>query len=1339
MDLKNYETAYAPRLTDVKVGAAPMRSSTAVPMSEINIDDIDEILQAKQQNKAQEEVPRIAEDDAPSVPEFKPGVSYVTSTHLYPEDDFQELKEKIYLFSGIPAYRQHLFYVEHGRIATTYKLTADTIYDIDIRGLAGGQDLVFGLPIDKFLYDNRESIIVNANDTFKLIGDVASPTFYVVDLGYLLKRILTQVVEVLDDAYQFDLLYYGVIIKYWPQMTRECFHDYLNDESELHYKYPDLARPQSIIQANHRAEKQIIDANYRLLVKARSAMHDSMSMSITHMIAAVATPHVMIDIRNLFDRLHVTRCMPEIYAYVEHDGRNYLLRKRHTKNQSDIIFPIIAPMRTGLTIAISLRKADQQSFHEKETSTTTTNEQTRYMFLNIWPNGRYHVRSLWNEEDALDFAEIFTAMKRFVDPLIREISAFGRYVFISGYGLDVMTRDNVIYQSLNISLFWRRSMTADAYKLVRAMLDTYVKARIMLPRNIQQTDRFEIMFRKGMHHFDPTAVERIIAATSGFTITNYYLYLSNPTIKQKWEQHYSGRVMRIQHRTADIKFEVLDIHADEFEIFNSYIMMLAYQANRDPRIDALRAEHKTYENVQKLKKLREQDPELYNLKKYGSDKVYSILCQNARQPLIYTQDEVRAMGPALAKRLIKYWNFTLGKPAHYTCPNDTFPHFGFLASVHPRGYCLPCCNKKSQMTHNSRRAAITSRCLREHIYRDDDVDDVSMSRHVMTYGKDIDIGRFSRMPPLNNMLYGTLPEPQLNYYLYGVAQHLPSAKNIGVLYSLAAALNVSLPDLVKTIICEIKAYEQRGGTSLFTVLSHGVLSDHFTDINEFVRNMREIFVESRQLYKKYKFWPELFVEMARILLGVYVLTFVDNSGKGDAITIHISGTARDEILYIGTSNDIAAAAAPHKFVLILKKHNSVYPVFAIDMEQYHRTKQIRSRTYSYGDQIVSTMYAAIVHNLQTTSIELNKAADLSLIQAFCTHQQRAITLKYINRHNLCYAVLIDNAVYMPIDYSIHTSDGTAISFSVYDGRAIKLSAVLALVAELNKFIAQVHAHRYRAIALTHFVATTKPFGVATSDNYIYYVTEMDQKLDLPTTQINYEFPRVNDAIMNKVAPARDNSSALLGEALYTNYLYRLFLVEFVNHLDHERNSKIRGALRLLIGKTNFRSSLSEFRAELRELVGEWPSDHVMLQSQLFAFYHSHLNKDTLIDSIDNTVYEFDHITANHLRTLPVDAMKAELTQICGKFTLFKNIDTAQLTFPNIYVPCETNESVGYCAGKRLIINRPLAELVDLLAADLGNNLKAKYLLSSTWMQRVIDHFSFEQHPMESVLIYQLNE
>lgn len=1311
--------------------------------------------------------------------EFEPGIEYITDIHVYPEDKFNELKDKVYLATNIPAYRQHMFYLDRNRLHTSYKVYAEGIYNIDIRKIMQFRDTVHGIPIDKFLYDIRSSIRVEALDTFKVLEDtVGNNVVYVVDLAQFTSRSHSQLMDVVNDTYQFELFYYGFVIKYWPQLTQECFYDYMVSEPELQHKYPELAKNKINLASVYKTEREIIDFNYKNITKALSYADSSVTIAITQMIATVSGSRVMLNIRNLFDKLRVTRIIPEIHAYVEHNNKRYLLRKRHIRNGSDIQFPSGSLMKNGITIAISLKKSDQESFHAKSTISTMENEQSRYLFLNIWPNGKYFVKTVWNEEDELGFDDIIKIMKKFTDPIIHGINNLGRYAFISGSELPLMTKQNVNYQGLNICVFWKKVMLESTFKVVRGLWEPYMRARITGQRNVQQFDKYEFLFRKGMYQFDSTAIERIVTASNNIVLNNHYAYLSNNTIKQKWDQNYDGRIVRMSHRTTDVRFEVSDIREQEFQTFYTYIVIFVYRALLDEKVKTALITSRSYKDVKKLRKLREQDPELYNLKKYGSKKVYSIICQNQRQPLIYTPDELKNMPAAEVKKLTQYWNFTLNKPAYYGCPNKKYPHLSFMVNAHPRHYCLPCCNKKSQSSEESKKTRINSVCLQKHKYLNADTSEGNISRHVMNYGKDIDIGRLSKLPQtsIKNLLFGTLQDTKLNYYLYGVAQHVPGVENIGLLYAAAESLGVPMEELVKKIIHELKG---PNAGPLFNTLLNGTLLEYFRSMDDLVLTIKDMFLDMKMFSKelqKFKQWPELFMEILHILFKVSIFTFIDDDGSGNAIELFVPDILKNEVLYVsklaaGESDPagdgerehglVASLMAEQIYMLMIKKQNRYYPIFIIDAERYFKTFEIESRKYIYADRVIKLIYNMIKYEARGEDLSVEKMIDLSLIKAFTMKHNARMVTKFVNRQNLCYAVILETAeglVYVPVDYSVYVSDNIPITFEAFNRAKYDLSysVLKSFLDKFNNFIQENYRigsgslYSYKLMIIKNYIgiaaedATTHGLiGLTADTEMIFYFNKYhnsELEPDVPVKVIKYDYNDVNALIISRAPPVEDNRTKLIGESLYNNYLYQLFVVEFINYLERERNNIIRAKLKAIITETNFKKDVSVFRKELKTLLEDYPADYVIMQNQLIAFYYTYFNKSLLLEQIDLTIYDFDRVTMNRLKKLSREDLKVELRKIAESFSIQKDFDSTAVNFPNIYMPCdELIEETGYCERGKLIINQPMDTLIDILATDIMDDLKSKYLLNNLWQDVTQDFLTFTRWVSEVISIFRLNE
>ena len=1284
------------------------------------------------------------------------GVTY-PPVHVYPEDKFSEFKEKIYIATGIPVYRQHLFYIDKNRLQGVYKISVEGAYKVDIRDYNNFRDIIHGVHVDRFLYDNRNSLKIEANDTFEILSSLpANNTVYVVDLAQFTAKIRTQLLDMISDTYQFELFYYGFIVKYWPQLTTDCFYDYITNEDELQHKYPDLAKNKSSLVSVYKTESEIIDGNYRNMNKMLAFANDNVAIAITQMIAMVSGNRVMLNIRNLFDKLRVTKCIPEIHAYIEHNNKRYLLRKRYIRS-SDIQFPSGMLMRVGITLAISLRKSDQDVYHSRSTATTMENEQSRFMFLNFHPNGKYYIKTLWNEEDELGFDDIIKIMKKFTDPIIHGINQLGRYAFIAGSSLPLITKQNVGYQGLNICVYWKKVMLEHTFKTIKGLWDTYLRARIIGTRNVQQFDKYEFTWRKGMYEFDTNAIERIITASNNIIINNYYVYLSNNAVKQKWNQNYDGRVVRMTHRTTDVRFEIIDIREQEFQTFYTYVLGFIYRAINTESIKTAFTATKNYKDVKKLRKLLEQDPELYNLKKYGSKKVYSSVCQRKRQPIIYTPDELKTMDQTSIKKLTQYWNFTMNKPAWYGCPTKQYPHLSFGADAHPKHYCLPCCNKKPHTSEGSKKSRLHAVCVSKHKFTNEES---GVSRHIMNYGKDIDLARLSKLPQagIKNLLMGTVNTPH-NYYIYGVPQDVPGAENIGIVYAVAESLNIPMEELVKKLIIELKKPESK---HLFGTLLNGTLVEYWSSADAMIATIKEIFVDGKmfsQEMQKFKQWPELFTELFHIFFKISIFTFLDDTGTGANIELFIPDILYSEIAYVNRMNDgsspddadstrapkptlVSSLMAEQIYVLVIKKQNRYYPIFVIDVETYFKTFNISQRKYVFDDKVIKLIYNMVA--VTQTDETYDKKMDLSLLKEFIAESGYTMVTKYINRQNLCYAALLsrrDQYVYVPIDYSVYISDKIPVSFDAYvrDNR-VHVDGVRKFITEMNAFIeAKYKAGNVYLYGLLKEQSTLtlggKFTGLEVSGMNFYCEGEISASSKI--RELRYSYDEINKLILSRAPPVPDPRTTKIGESLYNNYIYQLFVIEFINYLDIERNAQTRSKIKALINETNFKKDINDFRKQLREILQNYPHDYSLIQNQITTFYYSHFNKVELLENIDATVYDFDRVTMNKLRSMSRDDMKKELLNIASTFSVQKDFDTAGIKFPNVYMPCREMTDIGYCEKNKLILNRPIDDLVDILTTDLTDSLKSKYLLNNIWQDTVLDPLKFTKWPTEIINIYRL--
>ncbi|MHB2028938.1 MAG: hypothetical protein ACYCPT_08995, partial [Acidimicrobiales bacterium] len=425
--------------------------------------------------------------------EFNPilnsDIKKYTVSNIFPEDNIQCLKEKIYVHSNIPTYRQHVFAYDglDNNILSAYKIIINGSVIIDIRDYNSYTETVLNIKIDQSFYEHHDDIEVVSLETLSLIGH-SIKKIYVVDLALFMHD--KNINSILEDKFQLELLYYGFIIKYFPQLTLDIFKDFIIDENSLSTKYPYLAKSREDLAQRYKEEKLLIDYVHQHHQKARSINHTS---SIVASILSVAANNTVINIRNLFDKCATSKCIPEIYAFVVHNNQNYKLHKYYIMNQSFIKFPaqVLEKKDNTLIICISIRREDQENF-QLQSETIIENEQSRYIFIKIHANGRYNIYSSWNEEDELGYNRIISIIIQFVAPIIEDINKFGHYVM--NKPLPIINKYNLSDMGHNICLFWKKTISDSVFNTLRNFWQMYVRAGIVDMRPERNSNSFEILF-----------------------------------------------------------------------------------------------------------------------------------------------------------------------------------------------------------------------------------------------------------------------------------------------------------------------------------------------------------------------------------------------------------------------------------------------------------------------------------------------------------------------------------------------------------------------------------------------------------------------------------------------------------------------------------------------------------------------------------------------------------------------------------------------------------------------------------------------------------------------------
>jgi hypothetical protein len=191
-----------------------------------------------------------------------------------------------------------------------------------------------------------------------------------------------------------------------------------------------------------------------------------------------------------------------------------------------------------------------------------------------------------------------------------------------------------------------------------------------------------------------------------------------------------------------------------------------------------------------------------------------------------------------------------------------------------------------------------------------------------------------------------------------------------------------------------------------------------------------------------------------------------------------------------------------------------------------------------------------------------------------------------------------------------------------------------------------------------------------------------------------------------------------------------------------------------LGAENLRTEFAaNIKPKLAKLLAEFPEDKLFIMRLLDiklsddstatpAPKTAMVGVSSIVDYVLNQVYTFDKTTLIRVRKCKdMVAIRKLLTTITHEFiTIDLNLTTANMQFPNIYVPCaDSTQSVKYCARGKLVVNKPIDELIDILAHDIVNPLRAKYLLNNPNAEIIVDYFKFEEFPNENVRIFHIVE
>ena len=390
-----------------------------------------------------------------------------TDLAAYPEDTVYDLRLKLSLASGVPLYRQHLFYYlnDEGPI-WPHAVTVDGApVALDWRALAPalGRDeataAVAGVPVDPRLEERREGLRVEARDTFAALAPgpgVRVTRAYFVDLYAVLPPLAAAgrpqdgLAAALRDRYQFDLLYYGGLLKYWPQLSPDACALALEGPRRLREAYPALDPAPAALRARFEAEREVADAALRWRPAAAPGGRAPVAVTAATLRVEPEAARMKVSVRNVFDWVPTSPAVAAAVARFDVDTALFteagaalagpaarqggvvpvVAVKRHASSYGPRTAVAVdgfagrLPRRDTVAFALAREAADDDR--------AQAGRRIPFVILTVHGDGRYEASADWREDDRASFEQAAAEVGAVVGPTVAAVNAMGAAAFPVG-------------------------------------------------------------------------------------------------------------------------------------------------------------------------------------------------------------------------------------------------------------------------------------------------------------------------------------------------------------------------------------------------------------------------------------------------------------------------------------------------------------------------------------------------------------------------------------------------------------------------------------------------------------------------------------------------------------------------------------------------------------------------------------------------------------------------------------------------------------------------------------------------------------------------------------------
>ena len=1163
----------------------------------------------------------------------------------------------------------------------------DTPIIPDIPQLATGTEhyrYVADIPIDN-QYSLFNKLDYSTEDM--RIGDISPIYEYVfIPLSDYIRPADPKADLLLDDANNFTYVYDGFITKYFMISPNE-FIEYLRGNIPTHYE--------NQIQY-FTLENEILNTFQEESTKDRSKLYTQFNVSSATILTQASPNQSQLILRNLFDKVNIAHKykgaevdtqIKSLTAANRHKPRRSPLAadvsdsdsgpdsdsedaadatKIDATNVQDLMLDIqksyiniyISTLTNQLTTALNkntnhyiatkirINNNDFKipvDYKAKELLFVLSHQnrriKTKPSFLTVGADGSWELNAIWYNS-YVELNKVFDVCNTMTAHIIRYFNSLKEFYAKSSLLTISPTHSKIT--RLSINYIWNMQITDIEFKILYNIFKLFIESKMA---KIYNSIYLDIIWRKGL-----------------ITPCNIKILHGNSNVRIE--------IKNIEYTGVEYLYEIL---ATMLNIVNKKVRERRQKIHKE----GITTTTKTSQSI--IKKLREQDPKLYNaLLDNGS---YSRKCQNVRQPLILTDEEYRAMikrDPKQQKNVYKYRNFTYGKPAYYMCQRDPKTNvrlsMSFITGIHEKNWCVPCCRKKPPHESLTDRLDKDKSCFDSGIYS---ATKKTNYTYIFTFNKEIELGRLGEVPPIIQEIVGA------GLYCYGVPQVLPSLSAAGIVFCIANALRLELADYILSIIKYIKKnqsfanfanifktsavisisggngdtnvayYKVKSPTRYYEKSQGGAPTASGTESNFILDALYAIFIDQTEFYDISINWVEFFTELTLEIYNINVIIF----------KYHV-----DELYFIPNNSD--------KVVIVEYKINNnlvYYPIYKIDKNIFNKTKEIGERIFNNLPNLNSLVAKANTNTLDhVMSLESLPAAESG------DDSGRTATIKihrlFINKNNRCYALLASVA-----DSKTGASSGS-------DSTTLAGPLRVAYVPIIPSII------------LSKVETQYKPFLVADFNN-AEYALDLDTSLTIMKLLFG-EF--------RKTVIYQDKCIA---------YVYNTFNCYINPVLPADLPAELR----------DLEQQVIDYNPEtINAVIFESAPIADDIRDRLFEGYYE-LN-----------FYKILKIEVLHLidiKEISHDAVKKMSAEQLLAILPHEIRENAQLT-DNILISCNINNQLSYCNGKKILVPPNIKEYLDILLFEINDPYRNFLAYNREY---VINVLQFEKNAGEIITIKRLHK